>query len=329
MTLKPTRRAALAAPLLLGAAACRQEIGQRPLRGADSHPAGYPPVVAVEHFGDLLAQRTGGRLRLRNYPGGQLGREEDTLEITIFGGLDVNRVNLAPLNPIAPDTVIPSLPFLFHSTEHMRRALDGPPGQHILAGLRHQGLVGLCYYDSGARSFYNTRRQIRTPADLRGLKIRVQPSNLYVAMMQALGANPTPISFGEVYQALIQGVVDGAENNLPSYEDTRHFEVARNISLTGHVMAPEIFLMSLRTWDRLSRSDQEIVMESARESVPVMRELWDARETAARERLLAAGVTMIEDIDKAPFQALMRPVWDRFVTTPEQRRLVEEIQAMG
>src|SRR5690606_4354869 len=152
--------------------------------------------------------------------------------------------------------------------------------------------------------------------------------NLYVAMMQALGANPTPISFGEVYQALIQGVVDGAENNLPSYDDTRHFEVARNISLTGHVMAPEVFLMSLRTWERLSRSDQEIVMESARESVPVMRELWDAREVAARERLLAAGVTMIEDIDREPFQALMRPVWERFVTTPEQHRLVEDIQAM-
>ncbi len=329
MSINPTRRAALAAPLLLGAAACSQEIGARPLRGADSHPAGYPPVVAVEHFGDLLAQRTNNRLRLRNYPGGQLGREEDTLEITIFGGLDVNRVNLAPLNPIAPNTVIPALPFLFNSTEHMRRALDGAPGRHILAGLRDQGLVGLCFYDSGARSFYNTRRQIRTPADLRGLKIRVQPSNLYVAMMQALGANPTPISFGEVYQALIQGVVDGAENNLPSYDDTRHFEVARNISLTGHVMAPEVFLMSLRTWERLSRSDQEIVMESARESVPVMRELWDAREVAARERLLAAGVTMIEDIDREPFQVLMRPVWERFVTTPEQQQLVRDIQAMG
>lgn len=328
MTFNPTRRAALAAPLLLGAAACSQEIGERPLRGADTHAAGYPTVQAVDYFGELLSRRTDGRLRLRNYPGGQLGGEGDTLEITMFGGLDFNRVNLAPLNVFEPTTFVPALPFLFSSTDHMRRSLDGEPGRAILESLRPLGMIGLCFYDSGQRSFYNRVRPVRTPADLRGLKIRVQPSDLYVAMVSALGANPTPIPFGEVYQALVQGVVDGAENNMPSYDDTRHHEVARYFSATGHVMAPEVFVMSARTWDRLTPADRDLVMECADESVPYMREIWDAREASSRQNVIDAGCELIEDIDVEPFRALMAPVWDRFIVSDLQQRLVRDIQAM-
>jgi len=170
--------------------------------------------------------------------------ERDTIEITTFGGLDLNRVPIAPLNSIEPMTLIPSLPFLFRSTQHMRKALDGAAGDIILASLRPHQMVGLCFYDSGQRSFYNTQHPILTPADMKGMKIRVQSSDLYVSMIKALGADATPMSFGEVYQALVQGVIDGAENNWPSYHSTRHFEAARYYSLSRHVMAPELLVMS-------------------------------------------------------------------------------------
>lgn len=335
MTPSKTHHPSISRRALLGAAGacgvaflpgCRPE--RRTLFSADTHPVGYPTVKATEAFGRMLSERTGGEFDLRIYSGGQLGTESDTLEITIFGGLDLNRVNLAPLNPIAAETFIPALPFLFKSTDHMRRALDGPPGQEILAALEPHGLIGLCFYDSGARCFYNTRRPVRTPDDLRGMKIRVQASNLYVAMTAAAGGNPTPIPLGETYQALVQGVVDGAENNWPSYESTRHYEVARFYSITNHVMAPEVLVMSRRRWEKLTPELQDIVRGCARDSVPIMRELWDARETASRERVIAHGVQVNDDVDLKAFEARMEPVWQRFVTTPRLRRLLEDAQSM-
>lgn len=327
--MRQTRRALIAAALAAPAAACVQEIGERPLRGADTHPSGYPTVEAVDHFGTLISERTGGRLRLRNYTGGQLGEEKDTLEITVFGGLDINRVNLAPLNPIEPLTLVPSLPFLFQTTEHMRRALDGAPGQTILGALEQHGLIGLAFYDSGERSFYNTRGPIRTPADMRGLKLRVQTSDLYVAMVDALGANPIPMSYGEVFQGLVQGVVDGAENNWPSYQDSRHFEIARFYSLTRHVMAPEVLVASGRTWAKLNVGDRDIIRAAATESVPFMRRLWEAREQTARQAMVEARIQIVEDLDRSAFEAAMRPVWDRFVTSDTQRALIEQIRGMA
>lgn len=323
----PTRRSligtALAVPALGG---CVQAIGERALRSADAHPNGYPTVAAVDHFGQLLSERTDGRLRLRNYAGGQLGDEKDTLEITVFGGLDFNRVNLAPLNPIEPLTLVPSLPFLFRSTDHMRRSLDGLPGRTVLDALTPHGLIGLAFYDSGERSFYNSRRPIRVPADMRGLKLRVQTSDLYVALVQALGGNATPMPYGEVFQALVQGVIDGAENNWPSFQDSRHYEVAGYLSLTRHVMAPEVLVASARTWGKLSRPDRDLIRQAATDSVPFMRTLWEAREVEARRLIEAAGVEIIEDLDRAAFEAAVQPVWTRFITTDRQRALVAAIR---
>ncbi|OYQ36286.1 C4-dicarboxylate ABC transporter [Niveispirillum lacus] len=327
-----SRRAVLSGTTGLGAAVllsgCDRE-GSRVLTSSDTHPSDYPTVQAVNEMGRLLETRTGGRLRIHVYAGGQLGAERDTLEITTFGGLDMNRVNLAPLTAIEPMTVIPSLPFLFRSTAHMRQALDGPVGQAILDSLRPHGMVGLCFYDSGERSFYNTKRPIQTPADLKGLKIRVQNSDLFVTMVKALGADATPMDVGEVYQALVQGVIDGAENNQPSYFTGRHFEAAPFYSLSRHVMAPEILVMSMARWEKLSPADRDLVQQTARESVPFMRTLWDKRVEDATAKLLAGGVKVNEIADIAAFSDLMRPVWDRFVTSPEQKRLVAEIQAMG
>lgn len=277
----------------------------------------------------LLDERSNGELSIRIYSGGQLGSERDTLELTVFGGLDLNRVNLAPLNAFAPETVLLSLPFLFRSEKHLRAVLDGAPGQTVLNALEPHGLIGLCFYDSGARNFYNVRQPIVTPADMRGMKIRVQNSDLYVSMIEALGANATPMDLSEVYQGLMQRVIDGAENNWPSYESTRHFETAPFYSLTGHVMAPEVLVMSARSWSRLGGQERELVRECARDSVPFMRKRWDERVTASRERIADAGVKINNVDNVAAFSELMRPVWDRFVETRTQQRLLSQINDMA
>lgn len=295
---------------------------------SDTHPGDYPTVKAVEYMGRLLSERTGGRLGIKVYAGGQLGSETDTLEITSFGGLDFNRVNLAPLNSVEPATIPFSLPFVFESVEHMRRIADGPVGDEVLASLEPHGLIGLCFYDSGARSFYNTRRPIASPADMRGLKLRVPASDLYVAMVNALGANAVPIPYGEVYQALAQGVIDGAENNWPSFQSARHYEVAPFYSLTEHLLTPEVLVMSKTRWDRLSPPDRELVRAAAKDSVGEMRRLWDLRVEEARAAVTASGVA-VNEVDKTPFIELMEPVWDEFVTTPQQKSLVERIVAGG
>lgn len=325
------RRKVLLGGIALSAAAllpgCERRLSGL-LTSSDTHPGDYPTVKAVEHMGRLLAERTGGRLGIKVYAGGQLGSETDTLEITSFGGLDFNRVNLAPLNSVEPATIPFSLPFVFKSLDHMRRTVDGPVGDEVLAALEPHGLIGLCFYDSGARSFYNTRRAIASPADMRGLKLRVPASDLYVATVNALGANAVPIPFGEVYQALAQGVIDGAENNWPSFQSARHYEVARWFSLTEHLLTPEVLVMSKVGWDRLSQPDRELVRAAARESVGEMRRLWDLRVAEAKAAIEASGVA-INQVDKAAFSALMKPVWAEFVTTPQQKSLVERIVAGG
>lgn len=325
--LRVTRRIALTGPGALALMACSD--GARPLSAADTHPDGYPTVEAVRFLARRVEALTGGRLRVRAYPGGQLGEEKDTIELAIFGGVDLNRINLAPLNGVAPLTRVPALPFLFRSIRHMRAAMDGEPGRRILESLAQHGLVGLCFYDSGARSFYNVRRPVRTPDDLAGLKIRVQNSDLYIAMVRALGANPTPIPYGEVYQALVQGVVDGAENNLPSYETSRHYEVARHYSLTGHVMAPEVLVASGVRWTKLSAEERAALRQAADESVAVMRDLWEAREAATRKKIEASGVAVIETIDVDAFAKRMQPVWAPVLDDPDAADLVAAIRGMG
>lgn len=294
---------------------------------ADTHVSGYPTVEAVIRFGDLIKERTNGKLGLKIFAGGQLGNERDTLEITTFGGLDFNRVNLAPLNSIEPLTIVAALPFLFESTEHMRSSLDGPIGDEILDSLEKHGLIGLCFYDSGARSFYNTRGPILKPSDMQGLKLRVPGSDLYVSMVKSLGADATPMPLDEVYQSLAQGVIDGAENNWPSFESGRHYEVARYYSLTQHLLAPEVFVMSKISWDKLSKDEQAILKKSAKESVIYMRELWDKQVAKSMKIVIDSGVN-VNDVDPAPFASAMTGMWENFITTSKQRELVDRIISM-
>ncbi len=314
---------AAALAIALGSAANAIE-----LKAADTHSDGYPTVEAVKYMGNLLEEWTNGRLKIKMFPGRQLGEEKDTIEQTIFGAIDLNRVNLAPLNNIVPETAIPALPFIFRSIEHMHKVMDGEIGQEILDAMEAHGMVGLAYYDSGARSFYNSRRPIKSPADMKGLKIRVQNSDLFVSMMEALGANATPMEFGQVYEALKTGVVDGAENNWPSYESTRHFEVAKHYTLDQHSMSPEILVMSKKTWDKLSRADRVLVRKAAALSVPVMRKLWNARVEKSRAMVIKAGNKIIEKVDKQPFIDAMGPVYAKFAPSKKLKDLVKRIQAV-
>ncbi|MDG1986799.1 MAG: TRAP transporter substrate-binding protein [Halieaceae bacterium] len=298
------------------------------LRTAETHPIDYPTSAAINYMGTLVEDWSDGEIAIKLYPGGQLGEEKDTLEITIFGGIDLNRVNMAPLNSIAPETSILGLPFLFRSTAHLRAVLDGPIGEEILAYLEPYGLIGLAYYDSGARSFYNSQRAILAPSDLAGLKIRVQNSALSVAMMEALGANPTTMGFGQVYESLLLGTIDGAENNWPSYESTRHYEAAPYYSITRHTMMPEVLVMSKYRWQKLSLHQQELIRRAAKASVPYMRDNWDKRVNLSRDRVIKAGVKVQDVPDLSLFAGVMEPVYQRFVTSEKMRDLIKRIKAV-
>ncbi len=221
------------------------------------------------------------------------------------------------MNNICPETMVPTMPFLFRSKEHMRKVLDGPIGDEILKSCEAQGFIGLAFYDSGSRSLYTVKKPVKTLADAKGMKIRVQQSDLWVALLQAMGANATPMPYGEVYTALKIGTVDGAENNWPSYDTSRHFEVAKYYAMTEHSMAPEMLLMSKKVWDTLTPDEQKIFREAAKESVPYMRKLWDEKEAEVAQATVEAGGAQVIEVDKKSFQDAMKPVYDKFITDAE------------
>ena len=295
-------------------------------RSSDVHPLDYPTVQAVAYMGKLIGERTGGKNSIKVFGQSTLGSEKDTIEQTKIGALDMVRVNVAPFNNIVPATIVPSLPFLFKSTAHMRRVLDGPIGDEILAAMEAQGFIGLCFYDSGSRSFYSGKKAIKNVADTKGMKIRVQQSDLWVALLQAMGANATPMPYGEVYTALKVGTVDGAENNWPSYDTSRHFEVAKFYAITEHSMAPEMLLMSKKVYDGLTPDEQKIIREAAKASVPYMRKLWDEKELESRKKVEAGGAQIVE-VDKKSFQDAMKPVYDKFITDAKLKDMVVKVQA--
>jgi len=296
------------------------------LRSSDTHPDGYPTVEAVKYMGDLLKQRTDGRYSIEVYHSAQLGEEKDTIEQTQSGVIDLDRVSMGPFNGIVPETAVPSLPYMFRSVEHMRHVMDGPIGDEILKAFEAHNLVGLAFYDSGARSFYNTKKDIASMADMKGMKFRVIQSDVFVDMVNALGANATPMAYGEVYSALQTGVIDGAENNWPSFESAKHYEVAKHYTLDEHQIVPEVLVMSKVSWDKLSPEDQAIVRQAAKDSVVKMRELWDAQEKKSRDIVEKAGVK-VSGIDKQPLIDAMKPVYDKYLSTPELKDLAARIQA--
>nr|WP_245260946.1 TRAP transporter substrate-binding protein [Chelativorans sp. J32] len=298
---------------------------QTVLRSSDTHPDGYPTVEAVKYFGELIKERTDGRYEVEVYHSAQLGQEADTIEQVRSGVIDLNRVSMAPWNSLVPATLIPSLPYLFRSPEHARNVMSGPIGDEIAKGFEQHGVVLLTYYDGGARSFYNSTKPVNSLEDLKGMKFRVIQSDVFVDMVAALGASATPMPYGEVYSAIETGVIDGAENNFPSYESAKHFEVAKNFSLDEHTIVPEVFVMSKVSWDKLTPEDQEIFKQAARESMERQWELWDARVAESRKIVEAAG-SQITTPEKQPFIDAMKPVYEKYVNTPELQDLVKRIQ---
>lgn len=298
------------------------------LRASDTHPDGYPTVEGVKAMGAMLEEKTDGRICIEMFHSAQLGEEKDTIEQTQFGVIDLNRVSFGPFNNIIPETQIPSLPYIFRSVEHMHRVMDGDIGADILNAFSDHDLIALTTYDAGSRSFYNSQRPIESIDDLEGMKFRVMQSDLFVDMVGALGANATPMPYGEVYSAIQTGVIDGAENNWPSYESSGHFEVAGYYTLDQHLMVPEVLVMSKMSWDKLSAEDQALVREAAIASRDVQRQLWAEREAASEEKVRAAGNQIITDIDKTPFIEAMAPVYEKYVTDDTLKDLVARIQAL-
>ena len=312
----------LAAGLCAGALATAHATD---FRSTDIHPDGYPTVDAVKYMGTVLNKLTNGKHSIKVFNNSALGAEKDTIEQAKIGAVAMTRVNIAPMNNICPTTVVPTMPFLFHSKEHMRAVLDGPIGEEILKSCEAQGFIGLAFYDSGSRSIYTVKKPVKTVADMKGLKVRVQQSDLWVSLLEAMGANATPMPFGEVYTGLKTGLVDAAENNYPSYESSRHFEVAKYFSKTEHSMAPEMLLFSKKIWDTLTPEDQKAIRQAAKESVPYMRKLWDEREEKSLA-IVKAGGAQVMDVDKASFQAVMKPVYDKFIVDAKLKDLIQRIQ---
>ncbi len=296
-------------------------------RGWNIHAADYPNGIGMDAFARMVGERTNNRLRLRTFHSAQLGQQDEAIQQMRLGTIDFANFNLSPFNNLAPTTNVVTLPFLFRDVSHMQRSIDGPAGEAIAADLERIGIIALAWYDAGARSLYTTR-PVRTPADLRGMKIRVQTSDLWIDLMRALGANPTPLPFGEVFTSLQSGVIDGAENNWPSYESTRHFEVARYYSTTEHSNVPEVLAVSRQRWQRLNEQERGILRAAAIESAAIRRRAWAERERVSRERVVAAGVTVIEINDRTPWAAMMEPVYAKYASDPRLAALVQQIRGL-
>lgn len=320
---KTTMAALLATAAFASAAAAECETT---LRSSDTHPDGYPTVEGVKSMAAEVKEKTDGRICIEVFPSSQLGEEKDTIEQTQFGVIDMVRASFGTFNDIVPETQLFSLPYLFRDQPHMYKVMDGPIGEELGQAFEQKDLVALAYYDGGARSFYNSKRPINSVADLKDMKFRVMQNDVFVDMMSALGANATPMPYGEVYSSIQTGVIDGAENNFPSYDSSGHAEVAKYYTLDQHLMVPEVVAMSKSSWDKLSPEDQAILREAAKNSAGVQRKLWADQEKASEEKVMAAGSEIVKDIDKTAFVEAMAPVYEKYVTTHEAQDLVKRIQ---
>jgi len=298
----------------------------RTFRSADVHAKDYPTNLAVKYMGDELSKATGGKDNIKVFADSSLGSEMDTIEQVKIGALDMVRVNTSAFHGIVSESMIPAFPFLFRDIAHFRKTMYGPQGEKILAAFDRAGFVGLALYESGARSMY-AKKPIKTVADMHGLKVRVQPSDLWVSLISAMGASPAPMPFAEVYTGLKTGLIDAAENNYPSYDETKHYEAAPVYSETMHAMPPEVLVFSKKVWDTLTQEEQAAIRKAAKDSVSYYVTLWEAQEKAAKAAVIKGGAKIIPaaEIDRKGFVEVEKPVWNKFATTPEMKSLVQEI----
>jgi tripartite ATP-independent transporter DctP family solute receptor len=298
----------------------------REFRASDTQSEDYPTVQALRYMGSLVEQRSGGRHHVRVFHSRQLGEEKETLEQTRAGAIDINRTNVALIGTMVPAANVLAMPFLFRSVEHLQKVLDGPIGNEILSSFEPYGFVGLAFYDSGARSIYNSVRPIRSLGDLKGLRIRVQQSRQMSDMIRALGAEPVELPYGQVKTGLATGLIDGAENNWPSFITTDHYRFAGFYTLTEHAMSPEVLVMSQKAWASLSVEDQALFREAAKDSSHFMREQWKDLEERTRQRAEAAGVKIVADFDRGPFEAAMTGLYAKAQHDPAISSLIDRIR---
>jgi tripartite ATP-independent transporter DctP family solute receptor len=314
------------AALLIAALLALPAAEAREFRVADTQAEDYPTVQALQFMARIVEERTAGRHRIRVFQSRQLGEEKDTIEQTRVGAIDLNRTNVAPIGSLIPAANVLALPFLFRSFDHLHKVLDHTIGDEILAGFQQHGFVGLAFYDSGSRSIYNSVKPVRTLADMKGLRIRVQQSELMSDMISALGAEPVELPYGQVLTGLSTRLIDGAENNWPSYVTTNHYKLAPYYTLTEHTMGPEVLVMSMRAWESLSAEDKDVFRDAARKSSTFMRGVWSGLEERSREQARAAGNTIVADFDRKPFENAMTAIHAKTVTDPDLRQLIERIR---
>ena len=285
------------------------------LKAADVHPIGYPTVEAVLAMGKKLEAATGGRISIQMYPSMQLGGEKEAIEQAQVGALAMARISVGPMGPLVPELNVFNLPFMFRDDAHMEQVIDGPIGDELLQKLSSHptaGLIGLCWMNAGTRNVYNSKKPIRSIDDLKGLKIRMMGNPVFVDTMNALGGNGVAMGMDQLVNAMQTGVVDGAENNAPTYTTGQHYRHAKYYSLTGHLMIPEILVFSKKTWSTLAQDDQALIAKLAKEAQQDQRKLWYAMEEKSTKQIEAAGIEIIKIEDKRPFQAAVKPVWDKY-----------------
>jgi tripartite ATP-independent transporter DctP family solute receptor len=314
----------LVAALLLTAVSA--PASAREFRAADTQNEDYPTVEALRYMGSLVAERSGGRHHVAVFHSRQLGEEKETLEQTRVGAIDLNRTNVALIGTLVPAVNVLAMPFLFRSVEHLQKVLDGPIGNEILDSFEPYGFVGLAFYDSGARSIYNSVRPVRSIADVQGLRLRVQQSAQMSDMMRALGAEPVELPYGQVLTGLATRLIDGAENNWPSFVTTNHFKYAGYYTLTEHTMSPEVLVMSQKAWSSLAPEDRKIFREAAQRSSRFMREKWRDLEERSRQQAEAAGVKIVTDFDRKPFEAAVAGIYAKAERDPAIAQLIERIR---
>ncbi len=314
--------------VFFGLSGCADLSGKRSIKLAHGLDTSHPVHKGMEYLAQRVAEKSGGKLTLEIYPNGQLGTERQCLELLQIGSLGMTKVSAAVLENFAPAIKVLSLPYIFRNTEHAHTVLDSPIGRELLQESEPFYLRGLCFYDAGNRSFYTKDRPVRTPEDLKGLKIRVQESVTAMNMVRSFGGAPTPISWGELYTALQQGVVDGAENNPPSLYTSRHYEVCKFYSLNEHTFVPDVLIVSTFVWKSLSEEERQWLQEAAAESVTYQRKVWSEAEQEALTEVTKAGVEIIYP-DKAPFMEMVKPLLESYRDDPVVWNYIERIKATG
>jgi tripartite ATP-independent transporter DctP family solute receptor len=307
-------------------AGCRPDSGVKVLKLAHVLDTSHPVHLGMAYMAGKVAEKSEGKMRVDIYPGGQLGAERDLIELLQIGSLAMTKVSTAPLEAFVPEMKIFGIPYIFRDDEHRWKVFSGPIGKRLLLAGEKYFLRGMCYYDAGSRSFYTRSTPVRHPSDLSGLKIRVMKSITAVKMVQALGGSATPIPWGELYTSLQQGVVDGAENNPPSFHLSKHYEVCKYYSLDEHTSVPDILLMSTVVWNSLSEEQQSWLQESVDESVEEQKKLWQEATREALRAVKEGGVEIIYP-DKAPFREAVKEMYRSYEGTPIYS-LIEEIQAV-